>query len=472
MAASTLYPAARLTPAIGLSLFASKARAEPVTIALAVGSFLAHQIAAANSTDGGLSDLAKANHDLLLVALAKLDRIENLLADVYKAVANLPNEIDKILARHETQDLQADLASVINGYRELISNKDPKDSDAQWLSRKSTQTQIQSYYARLLQARQKADVKKLFDPTTALLVGPSAMVENGLLVLSGESAHGIKKTLTDTYLAWLNKMENAEIVGSAAHYVKSAAQRHAELSSVASQTPLGRGFDFPSGSKSSAVGHAFDGETRSALAACAGFNNSRAGSGRYCDDERRPGNRNFALLGGDGKELSNDDYMAVFGTTNPDSKTVLKNAQQILDKGFVLAACTPAVPAVTEPHERLYRRAKLSEVELVDEKMQPLGVKVWSLEALPETRGVAGQADVPHDGSCQIVNEYSDDSGARLNRMRSLDAWAAGDRNYTAFSSLLDQINTERARFAFGLQALIATQAARQSIEKVISSYG
>jgi hypothetical protein len=95
-----------------------------VTIGLTVASLLARRIAAANSTDGGLSDLAVANHELLKIALEKLDRIESLLGRVYELVARLPEEIDNLLKRHETQELQTQLAATIIGYRELVNSEE------------------------------------------------------------------------------------------------------------------------------------------------------------------------------------------------------------------------------------------------------------------------------------------------------------------------------------------------------------
>jgi hypothetical protein len=295
-----------------LPLFANKAHSfPPIIIALAIASLVARKIAAANSGDGGLSSLAAADHDLINLALAKLDRIDTLLADIYKSLAELPDEIDEILTRHETRALQADFEAVVLGYNQLFQFKDPSDSDSQWLKRRLTQTKIQNLYARLTQSRQTASVTNLLDPNTALLVGQLAMVENGLLNLAGESPFEIKATLRDVYLSWLDRIEDPSIVGSTADYTLSAARRHSDLSLKASQSGIGQGLGFPFNAKQPEIGRPFNGETRSSFFTCAGVNDVTPGVAGFCNSDGPHGGHPgpvLHILKDDGKEITPDEY--------------------------------------------------------------------------------------------------------------------------------------------------------------------
>lgn len=464
-----MFAASALLPSLTI-----QAKSEPITIALTIAALLAKTISEANKGDGGLSNLASADHALLKIALDKLDHIEGLLIEVYQQIALLTEAFDQILTRHEVQDLRDKLSSIVLGYRELIESKLPGEKESEWMARALTQQKIQFLYSRLTEARQLASVKKMFDPYTALMVGQLAMVENGLLNLSNAPHAEIAKTLKESYLGWLDSIVDPSIVGSTTQYILTASQRHSQLSATASKSPLGAQFEFPS--IEPVGGRSFDpDESRHIYFGCSGVNDFKPGIAGGCSGGGVGGGHGggigprVSVLTSEGKQIPSDEYKTIFGESNPSTETVLKNAKRLGDIGLIVG-CFPGIPDHRGEKDRLTRQAFLTLVEQKTPSGQPTGVMLWQLTEGAETNFASGKPGMPT--VCEVTNEDAPDKAARLIRIKQFSAFSEGEKQFVALSSLVDKINVERARFAFGLQALAVSQGARESIERVIKAYG
>jgi len=463
-----------LGPALATLMAAQAARAEPVTIILAVAALLARYIASRNATDGGLMAMTVANHDLLMAALDKLNDIQNRLARIYQAIANLPDEIDKMLTAHEVRQFQNEITAVVIGYRELILNKDPAQPDEKWIQSASTQVRLRPLLNRLQQARQNLKVLDRQDPATALAVAPAGFVENSLLNLLQTPHKEIQNTLTSVYLDWFDAMANPKIVGSAAQYTLAATQRHNIASLAASESTIGKQLNFPAqqrnGSVEVSLGRRFDLlETRSTGLACGGLNDFTPGVEANCEPGGPPGHGGRAIKP-DRTPVESDRLASVFGTPDPDEKTLLANPKLLNDNGWLVEAiCRGGRAPRNGPHYRISKDVSLTEVELADTDGTPTGVMLWKFEQPPEKR-FTGDGGA---GGCEVVIEdANNDNDRAYNRIEQLSAFKTGDVNFAVFDKLIDQINLERARFAFGLEALSVAQTARDQLEKIIRSYG
>jgi len=129
------------------------------------------------------------------------------------------------------------------------------------------------------------------------------------------------------------------------------------------------------------------------------------------------------------------------------------------------------MPARTGPHDRLAQNVTLAEKEFVTENGQATGLMLLDLSVDNEHRNVAGNADVPGDGRCAIVTEDIQNVDARLARMRAIPQWVSAQKSYADFSSLVDSINMERTRYAFGFSAMAGCEAAKENIAVLIRQY-
>jgi hypothetical protein len=119
------------------------------------------------------------------------------------------------------------------------------------------------------------------------------------------------------------------------------------------------------------------------------------------------------------------------------------------------------------PRDRLAQSFELKEREFV-ENGRPSGLKLFDLTLGPELRYVADQPDTG-DEHCNVVTADIYDSDARLGAMHGNARWVDDHKvRYDSFSKLVESINTERARYAFGL----STETAKQNIDLVVRNYG
>jgi hypothetical protein len=81
----------------------------------------------------------------------------------------------------------------------------------------------------------------------------------------------------------------------------------------------------------------------------------------------------------------------------------------------------------------------------------------------------AGASSIPND--CPVSTQDLKAGADRLAFMQTMSSTRAGKSEFDKFTELLEDINAERSRYAFGLSAVIAAETARQNVREFIKRY-
>ncbi len=425
-AASTIVT--RLLPlgAVGALVYPDESRAW-VVAALAVGSTVAGMIAAHNQSDGGVGAMLSANYELLKVSISKLNDIQNLLADVYKRLDELPEQIDAMLKRETTRKLQLEMLGVVRGYHEKLANKDPSQPFDQWQRDPLTQFDLRALLSRLQKARQEINVQDSLDPSTALVATTTGFVEVNLKNLLGYRIPEIIGTVDNVYMPWLDAILDAKRLHSTAGYTQQAHQRLIATTELIGKNPLGARLTLKPGSE--------------ALIACAGA--------RDYAEEREVRRPSICAPTGlpEGPNGASPDYVWPVSTIE---------MARMCDE-------TELIPARYGPDERLFKTVSLSESEVIDGQTST-GVLFITVKENAENRTFAGTSGVPGDDQCEVVVASMPKPEQRLEKMRSRKKWTDGNADMKALSGLIDILNLERSRIAYGAQTMLACEVAKRNL--------
>lgn len=465
--------------------------------ALAVASTVASMIAANNAGDGGIGALLEANYKTLQEAVKKLDDIQSRLSEIYEKLEALPDEIDRLLRQETTRKLQVELMAVVRGYGEKLNARDPAQTDQQWRRDPVTQRDIANLLFRLQKARQEVNVQNLLDPSTALVATSLGYVEANLQNILGYRRYEIASTISTIYLPWLEAILDPNITNSTAGYTLAANNRLAALMSAAAINPVGASVGFRAGEQGTSVTLS---PVEQSLLACVGINDYRPKKTDFDDmgdcinpkytSVPAPGANSVASTGPDdpsgnsltflknGHQLSTPEVMRLFGRTSsnfPPLGSLLTDPQVLANSDVEIAfSCNRVRGRVTSERigakDRLMSNVSLKEGELI-EAGQPTGVLMLSLSKSEEQRGTAGGSGMVSDTSCELQTQDMVDANDRLSRMRAMGRWAEAEKNYSDLSLLVDQINLERGRIAYGGRAMLACEVTRQSLTKLVDDY-
>jgi hypothetical protein len=422
-----------------------------VMAALAIGSMVAGLIANNNRSDGGAMALLTANYELLKVALRKLDHIESQVVEILEDIKKLPDEIDRRLKQENTRRLEIELNAVIVGYIEKLNQKDPQQSFADWRVSKQTMDDVRGLLGRLQKSRQELKTEGMIDPATAIVVSPLAIVEHSLLNILQYRPAEIAATLNQVYMPWFDAILDPKNSMSAADYADGAASRLAGLMKRAAEHPLGKALSMRPGST---------------LLVGVGVNDITPAHKEETNQSVCTG-RNYSSL----EELEQETELPrpVSFRATPGSGVRYPAAQEANE------VCRPImrdVGARIGPRDRLAQDAILTEKEFVAPSGKASGLMLLDLMLSPERRGLAGTSDVPEDKQSTVVNADLRDPGARAAFMHKSKAWTDAHKSYEEFAVLIDAINAERTRFAFGMAAMVAVETAKHNINQIIRNYG
>jgi hypothetical protein len=64
------------------------------------------------------------------------------------------------------------------------------------------------------------------------------------------------------------------------------------------------------------------------------------------------------------------------------------------------------------------------------------------------------------------------DPAGRLGIMHQTKAWVDAQKSREEFSALIDGINAERLRYAFGISAMAAVESSRHNLGQTVRNYG
>ena len=106
-------------------------------------------------------------------------------------------------------------------------------------------------------------------------------------------------------------------------------------------------------------------------------------------------------------------------------------------------------------------------------------VRLMLLDLRPglERRYVVGENKIPSEyipseSSCNVITANIPDPGARYAAMIKNAAWTSAQQSYDELSSLINSINNERARYAFGFSSLATIETAKENVKQLIRNYG
>jgi hypothetical protein len=139
-----------LVGAVSMVLMGTRDARAWVMAAVAVASTVVGMIAAHNAGDGGIGAMLSANYELLKVAISELDDIQTRLTEIYKKIAELPDEVDRLLIENNARQLQIQLRSVVRGSLEKLQNRDPALTFEQWRKDGTTQQRNKKLDAGLM----------------------------------------------------------------------------------------------------------------------------------------------------------------------------------------------------------------------------------------------------------------------------------------------------------------------------------
>jgi hypothetical protein len=313
------------------------------------------------------------------------------------------------------------------------------------------------------------EAKAILDPATALVATSACFVQLSLLIMTDSQPPQLA-ILVGEYRSWFEKILDPSLDGSAARYVADARARLAQRYKDAAESDFGKAYGIEPGQK---------------LFVCTGVNDYKPGQ-RFL--HRRPGCRDFSqsssrpawMLAADERPQDSDRILAggsVSVTREPGQGIAgVDDPQSFVPEPPAVFAWQseaqygPCVVVHHErdwngPQERLAQDVVLREVEFVLEGKQT-GLLQLEVALQPDRFGAAGQQGLPPDASCSVEALDQKDQAARKRHMTSMARRRTAEESLSKFQVIVAQINLERARVMFGVQAMLATEQARQKLNE------
>lgn len=109
---------------------------------------------------------------------------------------------------------------------------------------------------------------------------------------------------------------------------------------------------------------------------------------------------------------------------------------------------------------------------LVEEELvingQKTGILALRLTGGEFQRGMSGQPDVPADNVCSVERISILNAAGRLNRMTASHSWQDMEKNLRDLTSLLEKVQVERSRIAFGAASVGIAETAKSQITALL----
>jgi hypothetical protein len=486
--ASILYRPAFITAGSGIGLITDPRPAKAwVQVAIAAAAAIAAMIAAHNRGDGGLGSVLGAINAKLTLAIQQLADLQNDVATVLKDLRELSEKFDEALKRDDIRKLQRECRTVLNEYVKMLKVREQYKSDAEWKD-KNVDEDLKSLLFRLQAARGNLRTDGAIDPTSALVVSSVAFLEHSLMVLRGYRPVDIRVALQTEYLPWFNDIANPALAISAQSYANAAAERHSKYMKDAAEHPLGK-----------KLGMKVDTPT---IGACAGINNfTPAIYYERCEfksssirDEASIKAAARNILGDDATEEEINDtaskLAALLSPTGPSSgvdvssgatslwaqnttprvqDTTARPSEIILAERNCYKSSLKS-PEVARERDRIFQQISLINEEIIADGKKS-GVLALRLQPGEAQRGLAGEPSVPGDAMCSIEKVSIGTESGRLNRMKSSKIWENLDRDIESFKKILENIQVERTRIAFGIASVGIAETAKSQLADLLEHY-
>ncbi|ARO52744.1 hypothetical protein B2G69_00370 [Methylorubrum zatmanii] len=424
--------------------------------------------------------MLESNNELLKTALDGIFTLQKQTDKVLEELGKFEGKVDASLAKQETRTLHKSINRVVERYRQILLVKDPDLSIEEWRRNPIVSHDVGLIFHDYQNARIEVEVLNLADPATALVATPACFTGVSLALLRGEEERTVATQIRLWYLPWLDKILDPNVVGSAAHYAREAHARLLLLEKAAAESEFGKMYGIEAGSK---------------LFVCTGVNDHRPDS---TASEPNPNcTPEFVVLPPEVDPSEHDKILRLaraekdkvlwsgLSDSRPQMEAPVSSFNFSIQAGInpsfpdQVADFSPPeveqtriarfrtchimqvpVPGRTGERDRLARDVVIRNVELVLDG-RPTGLLQLEVELGPDRRGAPGSLDLPPDSSCSVESQDMIDPAGRLAHMTAMSARSIAERRLEEFRKVAQEINIERARIAFGIQAVMATQAAR-----------
>lgn len=277
---SRLFPTASLAALVA----PTPARAEVVTVALAVASVVAGLIASHNRRGDGPMLLAlNEKVDVLIGQVASLQRSVGM---VLVRLAELPNKFDGLLKEEQTRKTHIAIQAAIRTYEtkiQPIRKNYPTLSD--FRRNDGAMRDLQAVLDALYREVSFLDASKAYGPNTALLIPSAIALEKALLQTRGDPPKDIAERLEQT-MPWFAKVADPSLPTSAEAYRLGAIRRREESMGAAAATQFGRALELRPGTVVFDCAGVDDYEPRHQVTLSCRY--SRAADGEICNTFKFP----------------------------------------------------------------------------------------------------------------------------------------------------------------------------------------
>lgn len=393
---------------VGLMGLSSPLRAEIIT-AMATASAAANTIASLVQGDGGLGASLSHIHQKLDLITSEIGLLHLELGKLGLQLEKLDELIDEKFLTTSLRIQQATCLSVADQYRLSIATIQDYSSIKEW--RQKNRDSLLLMLSKLqtatgIQARLEGR-----DATTAYLLCVLPFLEASLRTSIGEESFpAIRRQLLDRYLPWFDDIISETMPYSAFNKLKELRAKYDHLMAEIGASRLGQKFSF---------------QQKTEPNACFGINEFYPNriemdfTGCINETRRCPGR-----------------YFEVPGT----SRTI--------------------------PQEHIYQMLTLSEAPAVVDGSE-LGVSLYQLEISAVAQGLETQ--LPFDRSqCSIETLELHDTGQRLQYLKARPDWQQSLSEAVTLRANLDKINFFRLRMLYNFDAMVASEAARSKMMKML----
>ncbi|MGB3337692.1 MAG: hypothetical protein WBA73_10980 [Devosia sp.] len=415
--------------------FAQPAKAEAVTIVIAIAAAVAGMIASHNRSDGGLGAYLNAINQKLDVAIGQLSDIEAAVGDVLVKLANFKEDITEVIGLHDVQQMHDAVVAATTTYTRLGAVRKRYASDHEFIVAGNNLSDLNSLMERLEQTTSTQVALRVFGPAIAMTLPSAMLLQHSIQLLREDPRADIAARLDATYRPWLDAAVDPTKPDSTAYYRAKAAAEHADFWQQALENPLGKQIAMTAPATS--------------LLECIGINDfeARHSETAFCED---PG------FSGVGYTPANN------ATTSP---RLLKVAS---------VPCSVPIPDRHGEHERMFQNFSLTEFDYTVDLQLPDRILTQSagyfaLRVVREERSpVLKEGDPMVPAQCSVRTLDDEDPAHRARWLTDRLGDSEKQKHFDDLSILVDEINARRARIAYATSSLTLLAEARHTLDDLL----
>lgn len=205
------FPASVL--GLGSTTVPRSARAEPITIALAVGSAVAGLIAAHNRSDGGLSAILKSTLSYQRVIADQLQALSKGLENVLRKIDEILPGVNDLLTQHRLKALRTEIGAAALTYIKEMQRASQFASFQEWQNHHLTKEALLHIFKQTIAARNNLESTGARDPITAASLILALNTELAVRAALVETPRGLM-AVAQGYLNQFKEIADPSVTGS------------------------------------------------------------------------------------------------------------------------------------------------------------------------------------------------------------------------------------------------------------------